>query len=274
MHRFGVLYREHLIKPSRQAPRWRTGPCFIDVRWSKIKSIDYLCPIDNILTEEEIAFWLGFIATFLRNVGPDGATPTYSYERADMDGRRWMMWHLENLSTIPRKNLLYLTAFRYPNEQRLIVKQLFKDRAPVAGKDDGAANALFMLFQEMQLDVVYQRGKYKGANLEVNAVHGLVFPDLNYLEPEEQPITLAQFRANLLNPAIATVQNHFRDPALQRVARPRDAFDQLHPQEKQAMLRRWGMSEKEIHEALAAKGEGGVIKRALELASRMGPEWD
>lgn len=173
---------------------WNTA-CFRGANEDAEKTI-YLCPVDSRLTKEQVKFYLKFLSEIL-----DSANFQFYFNtRKDRfnSPRLHILFKLNtpNNKLNPVQKLLYLTAFRYPDEYPEVVEEFFKRGEKIKDIEE-----LFKIFQVIHFE-------YTNVKTQSNFIkkfggmsgHGLIYGygwESSYYN--YTPISLSRFWDNLFN---------------------------------------------------------------------------
>lgn len=168
--------------------------CCAGMGWSSLSRFQYLSPIRASITDAHVAFWVRLLRKML--VCEDISWTYEIVESTEVFGNeghktRCILWTMETLSKRRTHNLLYLSAFRYPEENPVVVERLFAKRAEAEGPDD-----MFKLLQST----------CHGAN---GSDRSLIRSARDYGNSSNTPVSLARYLSNLANPRTSSVQAHF-----------------------------------------------------------------
>lgn len=136
--------------------------CFAKLPQTPVDFVKYVCKVDLELTLEEVNFYLKFIDNVFDK-------KRYSHRiflfPNDKTHQIRIYFKLNSTGFTRVQTLLYLTAFRYPQEFTQIIKNLYKSADLSIGK-------LFRKFQEIHLDVIAGKIPDKYNSL---SGHGLLY---------------------------------------------------------------------------------------------------
>lgn len=186
----------------RGKERHRLEVCFAPTDFNKLSGLHYYPKLEGGLRAEHAAFWIEFCKALFPNDLP------FTAKLMKHNGNTHIRWSMTRFSDSRKHNLLYTTAFRYPDEFPMVVRLLFNAKLR---KEDGSRDwpALFTLFHQMHTDMVSGMGAY-GFLFEERYVenHSLIS---YHGGSSRDPITLAQFHENL-GKRIEGVHKHFCYP--------------------------------------------------------------
>lgn len=197
------VFRDGTSKITRAAPCF--APCKFD---DKLKELRYLPEVTGGLTRAHVDFWIAFVKVMFPNDLP------FKADVIDKGGFIDVLWTMTGFHKVRQHNLLYTTAFRYPDEFPEVVRIMYE--AKQGGADD---EALFRLFHALHVEMVIggwrlkskdapERQQYPSVReYRKNMNHALIDP---LVDSDWEPISLATFHANLKHD-IPGVQLHFND---------------------------------------------------------------
>lgn len=184
-----ITYTEHCEDGTQLTT---TDHCFRKVRHGLVKRIVYHA-LRNC-TKEVTDYWVGFLTTWLVDTR---VAYTYEYSAADGTAPNGRVEWTVDLSKDKAKDLLYLTALRYPEKYPSVAQWLYDQRESFTND----ANR-FTRFQEWHLN--NKIGQFSGENL---------FDPFNSYTKlgMSEPFALARFQERLLNSHATSVYAHFTD---------------------------------------------------------------
>lgn len=172
----------------------REAPCFAPTKdFTALTKLAYPCVVRGELTGKHTSFWVGFVRSFLDDL-------PWTSESISYCGQPSILYTLTGFHPVRQHNLLYTTAFRYPDEFPAVVRALHDERGGLS------AEGLFRRFQDIHDMARYGEGP---AADDVDAAwqgHSLIHP----VGGSRPPVTLAAFKRNLAR-VIHGVQLHFAD---------------------------------------------------------------
>ena len=177
---------------------YKEDVCFARTPIHNLVALTYAVPAEGGLNRKEIEFWVRFVhAIFADDLA-------FSEEIHEEGGKLSIIWELEQFHPNRKHNLLYTTAFRYPDEFSMIVRLLYRAHEK-SGEEPPDWSSLFSLFHQMHADMWTRSGTY-GFLRYFNYIHNhaLVGGDGSTVKP----ITLKRFQENLRR-EIDGVQLHF-----------------------------------------------------------------
>ena len=163
--------------------RWFTAkPCFRDCTFKDLRELRYIAFIEGGLNKEQCDFW----NVFLKRIFADDLPFRYI---PHINGQ-YITWLLNGFHHMRAHNLLYTTAFRYPDEFPKIVKILHKE------SKKHSIPYLFTLFHQLHIDMICPRADVPYPEVKMyadNLNHALIGTDGS----SSTPISLERFRENL-----------------------------------------------------------------------------
>ena len=163
----GACHYYEVLKSNGSIRYKNQGSCFRDCQWDEITELRHLCVVRGGLSDDVLRFWIRFLRKWLvdlewtAQIINVGGTKTYTQVYAP-DGRtlidkmidskpqKCIFYRLKTCPNNKAKNLLYATAFRYPQKYSAAVQTFYNERKNVDDPEE-----LFRLFQEMHIQGCY-----------------------------------------------------------------------------------------------------------------------
>jgi hypothetical protein len=182
----------------------RSKDSFYDASRKMPEFVLYPCPIDKSITTEALIYYINFLPVFL-----DTGLYTYKLGKACIQPN--IIWKFKSSGMTYAKALLYLTAFRYPDEYPDIINDFYTNT-----HNKGMNNEqLFKEFQSIHAEYsesfpTYNNNKKrkKLSKVEWLGGHGLMAP-YSYGNQTFNAISIEAFKNNLANKNIQQVIQHF-----------------------------------------------------------------
>lgn len=149
-------------------------------------AIRYRAALEGGVTKDEAMWWGDFLTMFLTDL-------PFTYEVIEEGGKSYIMWTLKSLHKLRPHNVMYCTAFRYPDEYYGIVHAMYARREKCAGLKE-----LFAAFYE-------ESKKDRGDN------HTLMYFGYG-ASATPRAITTEEFAMNLKS-GCGSVYGYFKPPA-------------------------------------------------------------
>lgn len=186
------------------------GACFSSLRYDEktYDSILYMCPIDKILSLEDVENYLGFLKEifpepFKYYISEKKAKEAQGdYNREGSTRKEVVFFKIKTSHLSSTYVLLLLTAFRYPDEYPDIVVEFAKVKGTLEEK--------FEKFQALHHDYIIGTLEVKSGRPNNMAGHGLMYDYSWCGKAKVNPIKFGKFQANLKSNQIGNVHSYFK----------------------------------------------------------------
>lgn len=168
--------------------------CFSSFGYDKVSPdrTEYDAVINNTLTIEEVNFYIKFLTRLFRY---ENLSHTLDWDN------KIIKWTFNSKDMPVRKTVLILTGMRVTDEYYNLIGKLYLNRK----EENGDLKKLSVLFKEFQ--EIHKKSGCGGG-------HSFIY-DYMMQSPNYVPITLKEFRDNLLNLKVANSSfDYFKKPAV------------------------------------------------------------